>query len=164
MGHDHSDHAHDHEHDHDHAHPHTHEHREVDPNHVEFIGQRPVLNVANVAASLAYYVGKLGFELGFAWSDSNQFGGGAAPTFASVMRGHAVLYLAQQTQGGPGMWVCLDLESPAEVQKLYTEYQASGAIIVDPPTQKPWNMIEMRVQDLDGHTFRIGAGATFERA
>ena len=77
MGHDHSDH--DHEHEHDHAHPHTHEHREVDPNHVEFIGQRPVLNVANVAASLAYYVGKLGFELGFAWSDSNQFGGGAAP-------------------------------------------------------------------------------------
>ncbi len=158
--------AHDHPHDHDHphAHPHGHHHPEIDPNHVEFVGQRPVLNVANVAASLEYYVGKLGFALGFAWSDSNQFGGGAAPTFASVMRGHAVLYLAQQTQGGPGMWICLDLESAAEVQKIYAEYQASGARIVEPPNQKPWNMIEMRVEDLDGHTFRIGAAQGFERA
>ena len=157
-------HEHPHDHPHPHTHPHAHAHPEVDPNHVEFIGQRPVLNVANVPASLDYYVQKLGFELGFAWSDSNRFNGGAPPTFASVMRGHAVLYLAQQTQGGPGMWICLDLESRGEVEKLHAEYAASGALIVEPPTEKPWGMIEMRVQDLDGHTFRIGASLEYERA
>lgn len=158
-------HEHDHSHDpdHPHAHPHGHAHPEADPNHVEFIGGRPILHAASVPASLAYYTEQLGFVIGFEWSESRGFGGGAPATHAEVSRGHVVLQLSQ-TQGGPGMWLYLDLESRAELEKLHAEYTASGARIVEPPTEKPWGMVEMRVQDLDGHTFRIGAPLGFERA
>ncbi len=158
------DHDHPHDHEHPHAHPHGHPHPEVDPNQVEFIGGRPILNVADVPASLGYYTEQLHFSLISAWSPTRQFAGGAAPTFAQVKRGHVVLFMAQGEQGGPGMWLYLDLESRAELEKLHAEYTASGARIVEPPTEKPWGMIEMRVLDLDGHTFRIGAPLEFERA
>jgi hypothetical protein len=29
--------------------------------------------------------------------------------------------------------------------------------ITEPPTDKPWGMREMLVEDMDGHTLRIGA-------
>jgi uncharacterized glyoxalase superfamily protein PhnB len=157
-------HAHPHDHGHPHAHPHGHAHPEADPSRVEFIGARPILNVADVPASLAYYTQQLGFTLSWTWSQADRFGGQAPPTFAQVMRGHCVLFLAQQEQGGPGMWILLDLETPAELEGLYREYQSSGARVIEPPADRPWGMREMRVQDLDGHTFRIGAPVGFERA
>ncbi|MCC7358994.1 MAG: VOC family protein [Anaerolineales bacterium] len=161
MGHAHPDH--DHSHAHDHAHPHAHAHPEVDPNHVEFIGGRPILRVANVAAALAYYTQQLGFAVGFEWAEGGGLAGGAAPTHAEVRRGHVVLQFSQ-TQGAPGTWLYLDLESRAELAKLHAEYTASGARIVEPPSDKPWGMVEMRVEDLDGNVFRVGAPQGFERA
>jgi len=158
------DHPNDHDHDHPHAHPHGHAHPEADPNHVEFIGGRPILNVADVPDSLAYYTQQLGFATVSAYVTGGLFAGDKPPTFAEVARGHVVIFLAQQEQGGPGMWVYLDLESRGELEKLHKEYSASGARIVEPPADKPWGMCEMRVQDLDGHTFRIGAPLAFERA
>jgi uncharacterized glyoxalase superfamily protein PhnB len=162
------EHAHSHEHGHAQAHPHTHphghEHPEADPNRVEFIGMRAILNVADVPASLAYYTEKLGFTQSWRWSPADQFSGQAPPTLAQVMRGHCVLFLAQQEQGGPGMWIFLDLETPAELDRLHQEYAAKGARIAEPPADRPWGMREMRVQDLDGHTFRVGAPIGFERA
>lgn len=153
------------DHDHDHAHPHHHAHPESDPARVEFIGGRPILNVANVPASLRYYTEKLGFDCSWTWSPQNQFApGDAPPTIAQVMRGHAVLFLAQQEQGGPGMWIYLDLESAAEVDRLHAEYTAQGATIAEPPADKPWGMREMRVHDLDGHTLRIGGPLRYEPA
>jgi hypothetical protein len=84
------DHSHDHDHHHAHDHPHHHAHPETDPNHVEFIGGRPILNVANVPASLRHYTEVLGFEVSWAWSPTNQFAhSDEPPTIAQVMRGHA---------------------------------------------------------------------------
>lgn len=157
------DHPHPHDHEHPHAHPHGHAHPEADPNRVEFIGGRPILRVADVPASLDYYAKVLGFHIGFEWSASRGFAGGAKATHAEVNRGHVVLQLSD-SQGGPGMWLYLDLESRAELEKLHAEYTASGARIVEPPTEKPWGMLEMQVQDIDGHTFRVGAPLAFERA
>jgi uncharacterized glyoxalase superfamily protein PhnB len=157
--------SHDHDHNHDHAHPHHHAHPESDPTRVEFIGSRPILNVANVAASLRYYTEVLGFACSWTWTPTTGFGQTAEPpTFAQLMRGHAVIFLAQQEQGGPGMWLYLDLESATEVDKLHTEYAAKGARIAEPPADRPWGVREMRVQDLDGHTFRIGGPLRYEQA
>ena len=44
----------------------------------------------------------------------------------------------------------------ADVDALHKEYQASGADITQPPTDKPWGMREMLVKDIDGHVLRIG--------
>ena len=144
MGHSHDDHSHAHGHHHDHG-----------PN--DFTEIKPILNVANVAASLAYYTETLGFEAVFAWSNEAGFDHPTAPTFAEVRRGRAALMLAQNDQGGGQVWAYVDVASAQELDALHAAYAARGARIAAPPEDKPWNRREMRVQDLDGHTLRLGA-------
>ncbi len=124
-----------------------------------FSGCRPVLCVANVARSLAYYNDVLGFHLGLAWSNAEQRflrpGETIAPTFAIIGRGNVQLMLAQQTQGVPGMWLHFDIDTADQVDALYREWSAKGANIVEPPSLRPWGMYEMRVKDLDDHVFRV---------
>ena len=147
------DHEHPHEHDHEHPHPHP-----EDESGIHFSEVIPIFNVADVAASLDYYVRVLGFQIDFAWSESTQFApGGGPPTFAQVRRGHCALALAQQTQGGPGMWVYVNIDSASQLEALHAAYQGSGARVTAAPVRKPWNMVEMLVQDPDGHTLRLGA-------
>lgn len=67
------------------------------------------------------------------------------------------MYLSQQEQGGPGMWMSLGLASVEDLSALHQEYQAKAAKIIEPPTDKPWAMREMLVEDVDGHILRIGA-------
>lgn len=114
-----------------------------------FRGLIPILNVRDVPAAIAYYRDKLGFRLDWAWGDP--------PGFASIDRGSARIFLCQGAQGGPGMWLCIDVE---DVDALHREYLASGAIIRQPPTNFPWGMREMNVEDLDGHRLRMGGEAT----
>jgi len=59
-----------------------------------FEGIDPILNVADIAKSLQYYVGVLGF-IKAAWGE----------TFTSVARDGRGIYLCQGSQGGPGTWV-----------------------------------------------------------
>jgi uncharacterized glyoxalase superfamily protein PhnB len=115
-----------------HDHPHPHEHPHTAAGSVRFANAKPILCVASVPASLDYYCNVLGFTQGFAWADATQFEGGAPPTFAEVSRGGCALMLAQQTQGAPGMWVHVDVETAAELDALYHEYQHSGARISEP--------------------------------
>ncbi|HLZ62221.1 MAG TPA: VOC family protein [Ktedonosporobacter sp.] len=126
---------------------------ETNQQQVLFTGGHPILNVKNVVASLDYYCNTLGFQDVFHWSHED-----TPPwTFAQVCRGHFSVMLCQQAQGGPGMWMYLDLASLADLAALHQEYQASAAKIIQPPTDESWNMREMLVEDLDGHTLRIGA-------
>ena len=68
------DHDHGHEHDHEHPHPHP-----EDKSGIHFDDVIPILNVANVAASLDYYTQVLGFSVDFAWSQETEFGPSSAP-------------------------------------------------------------------------------------
>src|SRR5438552_1373242 len=125
------------------------------------VGCRPVLRVANVARSIEYCVGSLGFRLGWAWSDAAQRflrpEDAPEPTFALVGRGPVQLMLAQESQGAPGMWLHLDVHTADQLDALHDEWARAGARIVEPPSGRPWGMYEMRVQDPDGHTFRVSA-------
>ena len=62
---------------------------------VAFEGVTPIVRVRNLAASLDYYVHKLGFKID--WQ---------APIFASVSRGRCHIFLSEGDQGNPGGWVC----------------------------------------------------------
>ena len=156
-----------HEHDeHDHGEHNEHEAHEHEAHHHHGHGHaqsgitaaKPILNVANAAASLRYYVERLGFELVFAWCDDSQSNEpGGVPTFGEVRRGEAAVMLAQGEQGGRGMWIYLDVHSRAELEALHEEFARKGATITLPPGDRPWGMREMLVQDLDGHTLRLGA-------
>ena len=109
----------------------------------------PILNVRNVPASIDYYVEKLGFQKEWDW--------GSPPDFACVHRDEVRIFLCQGAQGAPGTWMSIFVH---DVDALYEDYRKRGAKIRQPPTNYPWGMREMNVEDPDGHRFRIGSEAT----
>ena len=82
-------------------------------------------------------------------------GMGNPPDFrARVRRQQVELFLSLNPQGGPRA-----NGSPLFVQDvdaLYETYKKAGAIIRKPPTDYPWGMREITVEDLDGNSFRMG--------
>lgn len=114
-----------------------------------FDGSIPILNVKNFAASMDYYVNKLGFEKKWDWGNPAAFG--------CVSRGKVSIFLCEGAQGRPGMWMSIFLH---DVDALHEEYKKSGAIIREPPMNFPWEHREMLVEDLDGHRFRMSGEPT----
>jgi ankyrin repeat protein len=109
----------------------------------------PILNVRSVPASIAYYVDKLGFRKEWDW--------GAPATFGCVSRDGVKLFLCQGGQGAPGTWVSIFVQ---DVDLLFDEYRRRGATIRQEPTNFPWGIREMNVEDPDGHRLRLGSAAT----
>ena len=109
---------------------------------VIFEGVTPILRVRSVAASLEYYVQKLGFKID--WQ---------APIFASVSRGGCHIFLSEGDQGNPGGWVWIGV---GDADALFEEYRASGAKIRHSPTNYDW-AYEMQVEDPDGNILRMGS-------
>jgi catechol 2,3-dioxygenase-like lactoylglutathione lyase family enzyme len=103
----------------------------------------PILNVANLARSVRYYVDILGFT-------NAEWGG---DDFTCVSRDGANIYLSEGDQGQAGTWVWLGVEN---VESLHEEYHASGATILEGPRKYPW-ACEMKVGDPDGHVLRFGS-------
>jgi catechol 2,3-dioxygenase-like lactoylglutathione lyase family enzyme len=96
-----------------------------------------------------YYVNKLGFQKKWDW--------GTPPTFGCVHRGNVSIFFCQGAQGQAGMWMSIFVEN---VDALYEEYRRNGAIIRMPPTNMPWGVREMNIEDPDGHRLRMGSDAT----
>ncbi len=110
---------------------------------VEFEGVSPILRVANLAASLTYYVDVLGFAIDWHYPSS----------IASVSRGRVSIFLCEGDQGHPGAWAWIGV---SDADALHAEYQQLGAIIRVPPTNYPW-ALEMHVEDPDGNVLRFGS-------
>jgi uncharacterized glyoxalase superfamily protein PhnB len=110
---------------------------------VKFEGCQPILRVADIATSIQYYVGVLGFT-NAEWGNDD---------FTSVSRDGAAIYLCRGGQGSVGTWVWIGVD---DVEVLYAEYLKSGANIRRAPESFPW-AYEMRVEDLDGHVLRFGS-------
>ncbi|MDQ7248129.1 glyoxalase superfamily protein [Dongia sedimenti] len=109
----------------------------------------PILNVKNVPASIAHYVDKLGFEKEWDW--------GEPATFGCVRRDGVQIFLCEGGQGAAGTWISIFVR---DVDALHADYQRRGALIRQKPTNFPWGLKEMNVEDLDGHRLRFGSEAT----
>jgi len=109
----------------------------------------PILNVRNCSASIDYYVDKLGFE--------KEWDFGTPPTFACERRDRVKIFLCEGAQGAPGTWISIFVH---DVDALYADYRRRGAIIRQKPTNFPWGVREMNVEDLDGHRLRLGSDPT----
>jgi len=107
-----------------------------------FGGATPILPVRDLDASLDYYVGVLGFRLGF-----------REEGFACVSRGKASVFLCQGDQGHPGTWVWIGV---GDSEALCEGYRRKGARIRHPPTNYAW-ACEMQVEDPDGNVLRMGS-------
>jgi len=106
----------------------------------------PIFSVDSLRASQAYYRDVLGFTV--EWED------GDPPDFGAVKRGDAVLFMCQRCQGHPGGWIMM---FTPDVDRLHAELKGRGAIISRPPTNMPWRLREMLVQDPDGNTMRFAS-------
>lgn len=106
-----------------------------------FEGSQPILPVADLEASVAYYVDVLGFKFDF------------QEAIAAVSRDRCNLFLVQGDQGNPGAWVWIGV---SDVEAAHAEYLRRGARIRQPPTNFPWAQ-EMQVEDLDGNVLRLGS-------
>jgi catechol 2,3-dioxygenase-like lactoylglutathione lyase family enzyme len=115
----------------------------VDRGKTRFEHAHPILSVSNLARSLDYYVGTLGFT-------NAEWGG---DDFTCVSRDGATIYLSEGDQGQPGTWVWVGVD---DVERLYEELVATGANILHPPENYPW-ACEMKVRDPDGHVLRFGS-------
>ena len=109
----------------------------------DFEGCIPILPVEDLAKSVEYYVGVLGFELD--WHDPG--------VIASVSRGRCGLFLVEHDQGHPGTWVYVGVP---DAESVYKEYVARSAIIRQPATNFDWGC-EVQVSDLDGNVLRMGS-------
>jgi predicted lactoylglutathione lyase len=116
---------------------------------IELGGVTPILRVKDLAASIEYYVGKLGFKVNWGFPESGE------SHFACISRGKCCLFLSVGDQGNPGTWVWIDGK---DVEALYEEFKASGAKIRNPPTNYQW-ALEMQVADPDGNILRFGSNA-----
>ncbi len=115
----------------------------------EFEGVIPILNVKDFGVAMDYYVKKLGFRKKWDW--------GNPPTFGCVVRGKVEIFFCEGAQGKSGMWMSIFVE---DVDALHEEYKSNGAIIRQAPTNMPWGVREMNVEDPDGHRLRMGSDAT----
>jgi catechol 2,3-dioxygenase-like lactoylglutathione lyase family enzyme len=113
------------------------------PEPVNFHPAVPILRVANLAASIAYYTRVLGFRID--WEHEG--------VMTSVSRGGANVMLCEGHQGCAGTWVWIGVGDAA---RLHEEYAAAGAKIPLPPRNYSW-AIEFHVQDPDGHVLRFGS-------
>src|SRR5436190_16152735 len=106
----------------------------------------PEVPVSNIEKAAEYYVNVLGFR--FDWgNDEGGIGGisqGACRIFLTNEQ-----FRASYGTGGPVM-VWLNLNSKQEVDELHHRWKQAGAKIVAEPEDKPWNLREFRVKDLDG--------------
>jgi len=109
----------------------------------------PVFRVKNVDASIAYYLDALGFELRWRAGDG----------FACVARDKCSIFLTNDNQSQPRMWVWIGVQ---DVRGLHTRYVTSGARIRNPPNNFEW-AVEMQVEDLDGNVLRIGSDPEKEK-
>ena len=82
---------------------------------INFHPATPILRVASLDASIAYFVDVLGFKVD--WR--------AADLLASVGRGPCHLFLCEGDQGHPGTWVWIGVGDTAV---LHDELSAKGAL------------------------------------
>jgi catechol 2,3-dioxygenase-like lactoylglutathione lyase family enzyme len=121
----------------------------------EVLGQATVLLVRDVAASLAYYGDKLGFEVSSFEVNPTHYGyanrGGAWFHFAHwdgvEPRPNAVAVPPDMFEA----YLYTD-----DVTALHEELVGRGANVLHGPEERPWTKLEIRVQDPDGYVIAFG--------
>jgi catechol 2,3-dioxygenase-like lactoylglutathione lyase family enzyme len=109
----------------------------------------PVLHVADVSASAAFYRDRLGFRTDFLH--------GSPPFYAAVSRDGARLHLkfvhepVLDTDAARREGLIMAYVDAPGVRELYREYQAAGVEIMQKLTKQAWGGTDFIVRDPDGN-------------
>jgi catechol 2,3-dioxygenase-like lactoylglutathione lyase family enzyme len=121
----------------------------------KIIGSAPILLVADVVAAANYYRDKLGFTFDQFWGDP--------PNFCMVRRDAHTVMLSQVDDPQKivphyklvdKMWNIYFWVD--DVEAIYQEFRAKGAIIDYELGVKEYNVKEFGIQDLDGYDLAFG--------
>jgi uncharacterized glyoxalase superfamily protein PhnB len=108
------------------------------------IGQPvPQLPVEDVEKAQKYYKDVLGFEIAWTYPDKS---------IGAVARGNIAIFFAKASNPiTPNIhWVFAE-----NVDATYAEFKERGADIIEDIEDKPWNIRQFTVRDLNGHIFYI---------
>jgi predicted enzyme related to lactoylglutathione lyase len=103
----------------------------------QFIQGAPVLHVADVEATAAYYRDVLGFT----WD----FGDGQ---YSVVWRDNSAIHLTRASQ--PELAGIHLFQWVRDVDAYYREIQERGADVLEEPTDRPYRIRELKVRDPNG--------------
>jgi uncharacterized glyoxalase superfamily protein PhnB len=111
----------------------------------------PEIPVTDIQNAVDYYVAALGFHLD--WHSESD-------GIAGISKDACRLFLTdvpfRRHYGNDGpviIWV--NLESRQEVDELYDRWRNTGARVLAEPEDKPWNLREFTVTDLDSNRLRV---------
>jgi uncharacterized glyoxalase superfamily protein PhnB len=127
----------------------------------------PLLNASDLAVSARWYQEALGFRHIFTMQGP---GGGPLLVHLRWVKYADVLLGARPVAPGPrGLGVTLSFSAylaERSVDDIAAQAQATGATIVQPPTDMPWNTRECTIADPDGYhltfTAPINLGRSFD--
>jgi len=111
----------------------------------------PEIPVSNIEKAAEYYVNVLGFQ--FDWGNDEGGIGGISQGACRMFLTNEPFRVSYGTAGPVMVW--LNVNSKQEVDELYDRWRQAGAKIVAEPEDKPWNLREFRVKDLDGNQLRV---------
>ena len=119
----------------------------------KLISQAPVLLTKDILAGVEYWEQKIGFTARL-WGDP--------PNHAILRRDGCFLMLSQAPEGHEvvpnwkvnGIWNAYFWVDDAKA--IYEELTTSGAIIDYKLHEKPYDVLEFGIQDLDGHDIAFG--------
>ena len=117
----------------------------------EFPKAVPEIPVQDVDKAADYYVKTLGFR--FDWGNDQGGIGGISQGECRMFLTNAS-FRAEYGPAGP-VTIWLNLDSKQEVDELFHRWREAGARVLATPEDKPWNLHEFRVADLDGNQLRV---------
>lgn len=103
------------------------------------------LRVADLPAAVEFYTDRLGFRHAFSW--------GEPPTMAGVNLGETQLFLEAGTPAAQG---CSLYFVVGDADELYAFHRARDVPIVETPGDRPWELRDYTVRDLDGYALTFG--------
>ncbi len=103
------------------------------------------LRVTDLPAAIEFYTTRLGFRHTFGW--------GEPPTLAGVNLGESQVFLQVGTPAPQG---CALYFLVGNADELYEFHHASGTEVVEPPGDRPWEIRDYTVRDLNGYLLTFG--------
>lgn len=105
----------------------------------------PGLPVPDVLAAADFYVGKLGFALGFTW--------GEPPSMAGVNLGEVQVFLERGAPASGGSAVYFVV---GDADELYAFHRGNGVEVVEALDDRPYGLRDYTVRDPYGYTLSFG--------
>ena len=120
----------------------------------------PELHVNSIAGALPLWEA-LGFTLAFALAHERPLPAGSldGATLArlDVPAREPVSVFLQTGRAAPGAVIHVMLPAPADVDAASRRLTTLGLTIHQPPTDQPWGMRDLQVEDRDGNLLIVGA-------